>query len=186
MQHHPTPIAFSNVDCNESVQSHSHRWGLLFCPLNTLGVGLFLASRLSSIMYNPDVTFCQAIIRKYLAVKKAEALRHDLHMTYATVIQTRWRGHVAIQRYFQCRYCATVLQSAARCRIVRIQCRKIVKGTTQLMICVFECFCLSSLVLMCGMLHNHPQILRSANLQPGDTWRQMKQTCCDSRETAPF
>ncbi|KAL7520846.1 hypothetical protein ACHAWX_005550 [Stephanocyclus meneghinianus] len=77
-----------------------------------------------------DVTLCQSTIRKYLAVKTAKALRHDLRMTCATVIQTRWRGHVAIQRYVQCLYFTILIQSAARSRIVRIQCRQIIEDIT--------------------------------------------------------
>eukprot|EP00804_Cyclotella_cryptica_P027081 CCRYP_013617-RA/>CCRYP_013617-RA protein AED:0.03 eAED:0.03 QI:790/1/1/1/1/1/8/269/1062 len=74
-----------------------------------------------------DVTLCQATIRKYLAVKETKALRHQMRMTCATVIQTKWRGHLASQRYIQYRHCAVVLQSAARCWIVRSQYRQTVK-----------------------------------------------------------
>lgn len=103
-------------------------------------------------MYIPDVTLCQATIRKYLAVKTAKALKHDLRMTCATVIQTRWRGHVAIQRYIQCLYFTILIQSAARSRIVRIQCRQIIEGTTQPIIWMLFVYHRSFLFVECCII----------------------------------
>lgn len=58
-----------------------------------------------------DIIICQTIVRRNIASRKIEQIRHERRMVSATLIQARWRAYKASKGFLQIKLQVTLLQS---------------------------------------------------------------------------